>query len=75
MTILVDDPVKEHANQSLLWEKFAGAFGTINGAVCFDKVIIDYYKQALLEFYEDNTQYLEIRTVLPEVAITVIYYL
>lgn len=72
--MIVEEPGKVYLNQSVIWKKFESVFGTISGALCYDDVFHDFYYQALQELYDDNVQYIEFRTILPEVLVKMMLY-
>ncbi len=68
MTLVVDDPYKSYPSQNAVWNRFMENFQTMMGLFFYTGVFAKYYYQALEEFYSDNVQYLEMRTVIPQVG-------
>ncbi|CAH1786916.1 unnamed protein product [Owenia fusiformis] len=67
MTLLVDDPVKAYPNIDAVWKKFLDTLGVADGLIFYAPIYKAYYYQALQEFYDDNVQYIEVRTLLSNV--------
>ncbi|XP_038623807.1 adenosine deaminase 2 [Tachyglossus aculeatus] len=64
MTLETEEPEKAYPDQATVWKRFEGNFGTLSGLVRYAPVFQDYLAGALKEFYEDNVQYMELRTML-----------
>lgn len=50
-----------------VWKAFGNTFVVGEGIITYEPVFTDYFYQGLLDFYNDNVQYIEIRTTLPPV--------
>jgi adenosine deaminase CECR1 len=66
-TLIVDDPMVRYNDINSVWNKFMEIFMVFGSIVTYTEVWKDYYRQSLLEHYNDGVQYLEFRGVLPEV--------
>lgn len=51
-----------------VWTAFENSLIAASGIITYESVFVDYLYQGLLSFYEDNVQYMEIRTTLPKVT-------
>jgi adenosine deaminase CECR1 len=67
LTLVVPDPFNEYPNINAVWSSFEKYFVTSGGLICYEPVFHDYFYKGLEEFYEDNVQYMEIRTTLPTI--------
>ncbi|XP_050411379.1 adenosine deaminase AGSA [Patella vulgata] len=67
LSIIVDNPDDAYVTVNDVWKKFSKYFGLINGVLYYAPVFKDYFHQALVEFYQDNVQCLEVRAGLPQV--------
>lgn len=65
-TMIVDDPTIRYHDINVAWKKFMNLFVVFGSIVEYKEAWRDYYRQALEELYHDNVQYLELRTVFPE---------
>ena len=68
LTIITDDPSNEYPNVNAVWERFGQVFGALFSLLSYEPVAKDYFYQGFREFMEDNNQYMEFRTVLPELC-------
>uniref|UniRef100_F7AK06 Adenosine deaminase 2 n=1 Tax=Ornithorhynchus anatinus TaxID=9258 RepID=F7AK06_ORNAN len=64
MTLETEEPEKAYPDQAVVWERFNGIFRTLSGLVRYAPVFREYFAGALKEFYDDNVQYMELRTML-----------
>ena len=69
MTMVVDKPEVAYPTSDAAWERFLQLFLTGYGLVFYAPVFEKFYYQSLLELYEDNVQYVELRGNLPPVSI------
>lgn len=65
-TMIVDDPIVSYNDVNAAWDKFMNLFIVFGSIVEYKEAWRNYYKQALHELYDDNVQYLELRSVFPE---------
>ncbi|KAL7295926.1 hypothetical protein TKK_0010962 [Trichogramma kaykai] len=59
------DPDVVYPNGNAVWKKFISIFVFGRDLICYRPVFEDYTYQGLLEFYQDNVLYVELRTILP----------
>lgn len=67
LTIIVDDPHEAYKDINVVWKVFVDTFQTVTPMITHRPVFKDYFRQALLELYEDNVKYLEFRGTLPKI--------
>ncbi|KAK7098720.1 hypothetical protein V1264_002960 [Littorina saxatilis] len=67
MSMVVADPTTAYPDLSTTWTRFLAYFAQVEGLVLYAPVFADYLWEGMLQFREDNVQYLEIRGLLPQV--------
>ncbi|XP_055376937.1 adenosine deaminase 2-like [Condylostylus longicornis] len=65
-TLFTDNPATDYKDINDVWQKFMNIFLTLDGIVLYEPVWEDYFYTSLLEFYNDNVQYIEFRGLLPK---------
>ena len=70
LSLYTPTPATTYPNINSVWTAFENTLIATSGIVSYAPVFVEYFYQGLESFYDDNVQYMEIRTVLPEV-----YYL
>ncbi|XP_014238435.1 adenosine deaminase 2-like [Trichogramma pretiosum] len=65
LTMVTRNAEQAYANVDEAWSKFMSIFIFLGPMLTYRPVFEDYFYQGLLEFYNDNIIYLELRTVLP----------
>ncbi|XP_068146526.1 adenosine deaminase 2 isoform X1 [Drosophila tropicalis] len=59
-------PLSSFTNNDQAWRHFMGIFALLDGLIQFAPVWGEYYYNALKEFYADGVQYVETRSLLPQ---------
>ncbi|KAH8307296.1 hypothetical protein KR044_009187 [Drosophila immigrans] len=59
-------PVSSYATNNAAWRDFNSIFMLIDGLLLYAPIWRDYYYNALTELHEDGVQYLELRSVMPQ---------
>jgi adenosine deaminase CECR1 len=63
MSLVHDENYFRYPTQNDIWKKFEHYFRVINNVINYAPVFRDYWWQGMREMYDDNIQYLEIRSV------------
>lgn len=66
LTIIVENP-EEYRDSNSVWKAFEDTFHTVITLITYKPFFKEYFRQALLELYEDNVKYLEFRGELPQI--------
>lgn len=66
-SLYTKDSITAYQNINVVWGKFRQIFSLVRSIVTYEPIWKDYFKMALLEHLSDGVQYLEFRSVLPEV--------
>lgn len=70
LTLFTEDPDSEYPNQDIVWGKFEKAFIAAAGLITHAPVLRDYLYRGLLELQLDNVMYLELRSGLSRVGVS-----
>ncbi|XP_060758822.1 adenosine deaminase 2-A-like isoform X1 [Neoarius graeffei] len=62
LTLFTKDPDVKYPTQDEVWNQFEQVFQSISGLVSYAPVFKEYIYQGLLQLYNDNILYLEMRT-------------
>ena len=60
--------IEAYPDINTVWSAFESTLISASGIISYAPVFVDYFYQALQSFYDDNVQYVEIRTTIPEVS-------
>lgn len=66
LVINVNDPGEEYPDLNSVWRRFQSVMVITGSAASHVAAFTDYMTRALEDFYEDNVQYIEVRSTLPE---------
>ncbi|XP_055900700.1 adenosine deaminase AGSA-like isoform X1 [Biomphalaria glabrata] len=64
ISMLSSDPLEMYPTINLVWARFDKYFEQVISLLFNADIMRDYYRQALVEFKEDNVQYIELRAIL-----------
>lgn len=70
LTLFTEDPDGEYPSQDIVWEKFEKAFMAAAGLITHAPVLRDYIYKGLQELHLDNIMYVEVRSGLPRVSVS-----
>lgn len=68
ISLFTDNPTTEARDVNAMWVKFMEIFAITDGLMMYKDAWEAYYLQALKEFAADEVNYLEIRSLLPQVS-------
>uniref|UniRef100_A0A2C9LYR5 Uncharacterized protein n=1 Tax=Biomphalaria glabrata TaxID=6526 RepID=A0A2C9LYR5_BIOGL len=68
ISMLSSDPLEMYPTINLVWARFDKYFEQVISLLFNADIMRDYYRQALVEFKEDNVQYIELRAILSGVS-------
>lgn len=68
LTLFTEDPDVKYPTQDEVWNQFEQIFHSISGLFTYAPVFKDYIYQGLLQLYNDNILYLELRSGLSQVG-------
>lgn len=69
MSMVVSNPEQAYPNSEQAWKKFLSLFATLDGLISFEPIFEAFFFQALNEFYNDNVQYIEFRSLFNPVTL------
>lgn len=61
LTIIRDEPEHAYEDINAVWKTFTDTFHSVTPMITYKPIFKKYFRQALLELYEDNVKYLEFR--------------
>lgn len=67
LSLYTATPDVTYPNINTVWRAFENTLGAAFGMITYYPVFYEYFYRALQMFYDDNVQYVEIRTTLPQV--------
>ncbi|KZS10612.1 Adenosine deaminase-related growth factor C [Daphnia magna] len=67
LSLYTPNPQEAYPNINSVWTAFENTLIAGSGIITFAPVFTDYFYEGLQSFYDDNVQYIEIRTTLPQV--------
>ncbi|XP_046633140.1 adenosine deaminase 2-like [Daphnia pulicaria] len=65
LSLYTPTPQETYPNINSVWTAFENTLIAASGIITYAPVFTDYFYQGLQSFYDDNVQYIEIRTTLP----------
>jgi adenosine deaminase CECR1 len=63
LTLVVDDPERSYPNADAVWSRFLSLFKATFGLVLHAPTFRAFFYEALQQFYDDNVQYMELRSL------------
>ncbi|KAM9467350.1 adenosine deaminase 2-A isoform 2-T2 [Clarias gariepinus] len=67
LTLFTEDPDVAYPTQDEVWNQFEQIFGSISGLFRYAPVFKDYIYQGLLQLYNDNISYMELRAGMSQI--------
>jgi len=73
LTLIVDNPEEAYPTSRAIWSRFQSRFDATFGLVLYAPVFKSYFYQGLEQFYNDGTQYMELRALF--LPVRLLFYL